>query len=156
ISTTDVSASRLENEGDPVGGVCCCRMSFTSCFTSRPTVPCSPIRGVTVSTMPTSLYSTVWVPTIPVELVVVVLTAPPIGICWEVSTGTDFETLMTAFLFSLVITDGLDSTLTLFSVANRLMADRNSFVAKVKKFSPVKTGLGTGPRKPGFAIGGGG
>ena len=79
--TTEVSASRFENEGDPVGGVCCCKMSLTSCLTSSATVPCSPMRGVTVSTMPTSLYSTVCVPTIPVVWLAVVVTVPPSVVC---------------------------------------------------------------------------
>ena len=69
--------------------------------------------------MPASLYSTVWV----MELAV----PPPeaTGTCWLVTMGTEVETLMMAFLFSLVMMDGLDSTLTLFSVARALSAARN-------------------------------
>src|SRR2546426_9201976 len=57
MSTTDVSASRLMIESESVGGVLV-PIWFTSCFTSRATVPCSPMRGVTVRTTPASRYST--------------------------------------------------------------------------------------------------
>src|SRR5688500_6788545 len=43
---------------------------------------------------------------------------------------------MTAFLFSAVMIDGLDSTLTLLSVASALMAARNSPAATVKELNP--------------------
>src|SRR5262245_52566700 len=91
------------------------------------------MRGVTVRMMPASLYSTVWVPTI--EFVPVDGVAP-IGTCWDVRIGTDRDTLMTAFLFSAVMIDGLESTLTLFWVDNALRAIRNSWAANVKKLNP--------------------
>src|SRR5262249_32307419 len=92
-------------------------------WTSRETVPCSPMRGVTVRMMPASLYSTAWVMELPV------LPPADTGTCWEVTMGTDCETLMTAFLFSLVMMDGLDSTLTLFSLASALRAATKSLAA---------------------------
>src|SRR5215831_16343803 len=91
------------------------------------------MRGVTVRMIPASLYSTVWVPTI--ELVPVDGVAP-IGTCCEVRIGTERDTLMTAFLFSAVMMDGLERTLTLFSLASRLMAATNSLAAKAKTFRP--------------------
>ena len=82
--TTDVSASRLMISGDPVGATGD-PMALTSCLTSRATVPCSPIRGVTVRTTPASRYSTDCVPTTAaVALVVVPVvpgTVPPMGTC---------------------------------------------------------------------------
>src|SRR5436309_931233 len=100
--TTEVSASRLVKRGELMGGGSGVPTSLTSCLTSRATVPCSPMRGVTVRMMPASLYSTVWV----MELAV----PPPeaTGTCWLVTMGTEVETLMMAFLFSLVMMDGLD------------------------------------------------
>jgi hypothetical protein len=61
----------------------------TSCLTSRATVPCSPIRGVTVRMTPASRYSTVCVMALPV--------IPPVttGTCWDVTIGTDVDTLIT-------------------------------------------------------------
>ncbi len=53
--------------------------------------------------------------------------------------GTEVETLMTALLFSVVMMDGFDSTLTLFSVASALSAARNLSAAKVKKLKPGGT-----------------
>src|SRR4030095_11354873 len=106
----------------------------TSCLTSRATVPCSPMRGVTGRMMPASLYSTVCVPTI--AWLVPPDGVAPIGTCWEVRIGTDRDTLITAFLFSAVMIYGLDSTLTLLSEASALMAARNSPAAKVKKLNP--------------------
>ena len=50
--------------------------------------------------------------------------------------GTEVETLMTAFLFSAVIMDGFDSTLTLFSLASALSAARNLSAAKAKALNP--------------------
>src|SRR5262245_5381953 len=81
------------------------------------------MRGVTVRMMPASLYSTAWVMELPV------LPPADTGTCWEVTMGTDCETLMTAFLFSLVMIDGLDSTLTLFSLASALRAATKSLAA---------------------------
>src|SRR5215468_3093170 len=121
--TTDVSASRLVKRGELMGGGSFWPTSFTSCFTSRETVPCSPMRGVTVRMMPASLYSTAWVMELPV------LPPADTGTCWEVTMGTDCETLMTAFLFSLVMMDGLESTLTLFSLASALRAATKSLAA---------------------------
>ena len=39
---------------------------LNSCLTSRDTVPCSPMRGVTLRMMPASLYSTACVMELPV------------------------------------------------------------------------------------------
>src|SRR6266851_9100598 len=139
-STTDVSALRLLKLGELIGGGAVGPMSLTSCLTSRATVPDSPMRGVTVRMMPASLYSTVWVMELPV--------APPAatGTCWEVTMGTEVETLMTAFLFSLVMMEGLDRTLTLFSTASALSAEMNSLAAKVSTLKP--TGTSPPPRLP--------
>src|SRR3990172_2798390 len=116
-----------------MGGGSAAPTSLTSCLTSSATVPCSPIRGVTVRMIPASRYSTCWVMEFPV--------VPPAatGTCWPVTMGTEVETLITAFLFSAVMMEGLDSTLTLFSLASAFSADMNSSVAKVKKLSPVST-----------------
>ena len=54
-STIEVSASRLRMRGELVGGWIWPTW-FTSCFTSRATVPISPIRGVTVRITPASMY----------------------------------------------------------------------------------------------------
>src|SRR5499427_3225507 len=121
--TTDVSASRLVKRGELMGGGSFAPTSFTSCLTSRETVPCSPMRGVTVRMIPASLYSTAWVMELPV------LPPADTGTCWDVTMGTDCETLMTAFLFSLVMMDGLESTLTLFSLASALRAATKSLAA---------------------------
>src|SRR5712691_6953068 len=64
-------------------------------------------------------------------------TAPPIGTCWLVTIGMDVETLITAFLFSDVMIDGLDSTLSRSSAANAFRAAKKRSVAKVKKLSPA-------------------
>ena len=53
--------------------------------------------------MPASLYSTACVMELPV------LPPADTGTCCDVTMGTDCETLMTAFLFSLVMMDGLES-----------------------------------------------
>src|SRR5215510_254653 len=139
-STTDVSASRFENVGDASAPVCRVKMSFTSCLTSSATVPSSPMRGVTVSTIPTSLYSTVWVPTIVVLFVLVVptgwLMTPPTVDCCDVRTGTDLETLITAFLFSVVMTYGQERMLTLSSEANARIAARNWLAENAKNVRP--------------------
>ncbi len=100
-------------------------------------MPRSPIRGVTVSTTPASRYSTDCVPTTAV-VVVPVATAPPIGTCWLVTIGIEVETLITAFLFSDVMMDGLESTLSRSSEANVLIAEKNWSVAKVKTLSPAR------------------
>src|SRR6266446_10244924 len=129
--TTDVSASRLLKLGELIGGGAVGPMSLTSCLTSRATVPDSPMRGVTVRMMPASLYSTVWVMELPV--------APPAatGTCWEVTMGTEVETLITAFLFSAVMMDGLERMLTLFSLARAFRAAMNSLAAKAKTLKPT-------------------
>ena len=139
-STTEVSASRFVKRGELIGGGSFSPTSLTSCLTSRATVPCSPMRGVTVRMMPASLYSTVWVMALPVM--------PPVatGTCWEVTMGTEVETLMTAFLFSVVMMDGFDSTLTLFSLASALSAARNLSAANVKKLKPSGTAPPSGIR----------
>ncbi len=53
--------------------------------------------------------------------------------------GTEVETLITAFLFSVVMMDGFDSTLTRFSLASALSAARNLSAANVKKLKPTGT-----------------
>src|ERR1700687_6115593 len=124
--------------GELMGGGWVGPTSLTSCLTSRATVPCSPIRGVTVRMMPMSLYSTVWVMELPV--------IPPVatGTCCDVTIGTEVDTLMMAFLFSAVMMVGLDRTVTLFSVARAFSAARNLSVANVKKLSPAATGPPSG------------
>src|SRR5207245_11600398 len=108
-STTEVSASRLMNEGEFVGGTLGPTL-FTSCFTSRATVPRSPMRGVTVRITPASRYSTVWLrPAVVVVVVAVVLAAATCPVVWLVTMGTEVETLMTAFLFSDVIRCGFET-----------------------------------------------
>ncbi len=132
-STTEVSASRLVKRGELMGGGSFSPTSLTSCLTSRATVPCSPMRGVTVRMMPASRYSTVWVMELPVK--------PPAatGTCWDVTIGTDVDTLMTALRFSAVMIEGLDSTFTRFSLARALRAARNLSAAKVKTLKPIGT-----------------
>src|SRR2546428_4282365 len=115
-------------------------MSLTSCLTSRATVPRSPIRGVTVRITPASRYSTDWVPTTAVVVVVDVDVAPPMGSCWLVTIGIDVETLMTAFLFSDVSTCGLETMLTRFSEASVLSSAKNRPVSKVKAVRPAESG----------------
>src|SRR5438445_11723099 len=51
--------------------------------------------------------------------------------------GTEVETLMMAFLFSLVMMDGLDSTLTLFSLASAFSAAMNSLATNVNMLKPT-------------------
>src|SRR6266403_1874272 len=138
-STTDVSASRLRNDGEFVGATAG-PTELTSCLTSSATVPRSPMRGVTVRMTPASRYSTVWL-TPPV--VMLVLVVPPVVpgvltvlVCWPVMIGTDCETLMMAFLFSDVITCGLLMTLTRLSEAKALRIAKNLSVAKVNPVSP--------------------
>jgi hypothetical protein len=131
--TTEVSASRLVKRGELIGGGSFSPTSLTSCLTSRATVPCSPMRGVTLRMMPASRYSTVWVIALPVM--------PPVatGTCWEVTIGTDVDTLITALRFSAVMIDGFDSTFTRFSLASALSAARNLSAAKVKTLKPIGT-----------------
>ncbi len=47
-------------------------------------------------------------------------------VCWPVTIGTDVDTLMTAFLFSEVITCGFETMLTRFSEASALSIAKNS------------------------------
>src|SRR5207244_6273366 len=108
-------------------------------LTSRATVPCSPMRGVTVRTTPASRYSTDCVPTTAV-VVPPVGTAPPIGSCWLVTIGTDSETLMTAFLFSDVRMCGLETMLPRFWAASVLSIAKNLPVWNVKAVRPAETG----------------
>src|ERR1700716_4345830 len=100
------------------------------------------MRGVTVRMMPASLYSTAWVMELPV------LPPADTGTCWEVTMGTEVETLMMAFLFSLVMMDGLDSTLTLFSVASAFHAAMNSPAINVNMLKPRGRAAAL-PRLPG-------
>src|SRR5438093_7459316 len=149
-STTDVSASRLMNEGELVGATLG-PIEFTSCFTSRATVPCSPMRGVTVRITPASRYSTVWLsPAVVVVVVVVDVAAATWPVVWLVTTGTEVETLMTAFLFSDVITCGFETMLILFSLASALSIAMNWSVANVNAVSPAPNGPRTaaGPETP--------
>src|SRR5882724_10468468 len=131
--TTEVSASRLVKRGELIGGGSFSPTSLTSCLTSRATVPCSPMRGVTVRMMPASRYSTVWVIALPVM--------PPVatGTCWEVTIGTEVDTLITAVRFSAVMIDGFDRTLTRFSLASALSAARNLSAANAKTLKPTGT-----------------
>src|SRR5881396_2708741 len=124
---------------ESVGGVLV-PIWLTSCLTSRATVPCSPMRGVTVRTTPASRYSTDWVPTTAVVVVVDVDVAPPIGSCWLVTIGIDSETLMTAFLFSDVRMCGLETMLTRFWDASVLRIAKNLPVSNVKAVRPAETG----------------
>ena len=66
---------------------------------------------------------------------------PPVatGTCCAVTMGTEVDTLMTAFLFSVVTIERLESTLTLFSVARAFSAARNRSAANVNRFSPGGT-----------------
>src|SRR5213594_4003810 len=149
-STTDVSASRLMNWGEFVGGVAG-PTALTSCLTSRATVPRSPMRGVTVRITPASRYSTVWFrPAVVVVVVVVVVAAATWPVVWLVTMGTEVETLMTAFLFSDVITCGFETMLTLFSLASALSIAMNWSVANVNAVSPAPKGPRTaaGPATP--------
>ena len=84
--------------------------------------------------------STVWVMALPVM--------PPVatGTCCDVTMGTDVETLITAFLFSEVMTEGFESTLTLFSLASAFIAARNLSAAKVKTLRPSGTAPPRGMR----------
>src|SRR5438034_11084054 len=113
------------------------------CLTSRATVPCSPMRGVTVRTTPASRYSTDWVPTTAVVVPPPVDVAPPIGSCWLVTIGIDSETLMTAFLFSDVRMCGLEMMLTRFWDASVLSIAKNLPVSNVKAVRPAETGPNT-------------
>ncbi len=75
---------------------------------------------------PASRYSTVWLsPAVVVVDVVVVVAAATWPVVWLVTTGTDVETLMTAFLFSEVMTCGFETMLTLFSLASALSIAMN-------------------------------
>src|SRR5262245_66473942 len=97
------------NDGELVGATGA-PIEFPSCFTSSATGPCSPIRGVTVRITPASRYSTVWFnPAVVVVVVVDVVAAATCPVVWLVTTGTDVDTLMTAFLFSEVSTCGFET-----------------------------------------------
>src|SRR6266545_2492473 len=157
-STTEVSASRLMKDGELVGGWFS-PTALTSCLTSSATVPFSPMRGVTVRMTPASRYSTVWF-TPPVVIVVLV---PPPGsvpgaltalVCWLVMIGTEVETLMTAFLFSDVITCGFETMFTLSSLARALSIAMNWSVANVNAVSPAPKGPRTaaGPATPAGSV----
>ncbi len=110
--TTDVSASRLMMSGEPLGGRGS-PTSLTVCFTSRATTRLSLMRGVTVRMMPASRYSTALgedVASGPAAAWATWLRCPSGTPTCCVTMGTEFETLMTAFLFSEVRIVGLDST----------------------------------------------
>ena len=64
------------------------------------------------------------------------MTAPPKGTCWLVTIGIESDTLMIAFLFSEVITWGLESTLMRFSEASAFMIIMNWSDANVNAVSP--------------------
>src|SRR5262245_6666568 len=99
------------------------------------------MRGVTVRITPASRYSTVWLrPAVVVVVVVVVVAAATWPVVWLVTMGTEVETLMTAFLFSEVITCGFETMLTLFSLASALSIAMNWSVAKVHAVSPWPSG----------------
>src|SRR5215470_13497346 len=85
------------------------------------------------SLSPTSLFSTACVMELPV------LPPADTGTCCEVTMGTEVDTLMTAFLFSLVMMDGLESTLTLFSVASAFKVAMNSLAARANMLKPGGT-----------------
>src|SRR2546427_13205310 len=86
------------NEGEFVGATAG-PIEFTSCFTSSATVPCSPMRGVTVRITPASRYSTVWLsPAVVVVVDVVVVEAATCPEVWLVTTGSDVDTMMTTLL----------------------------------------------------------
>src|SRR5438093_6380070 len=128
------------NEGEFVGATAG-PIEFTSCFTSRATVPCSPMRGVTVRITPASRYSTVWLsPAVVVVVVVVDVAAATWPVVWLVTTGTEVETLMTAFLFSDVITCGFETMFTRFSEASVLRSAKNRPVSNVKAVRPAESG----------------
>src|SRR5207245_856525 len=138
------------NEGEFVGATAG-PIEFTSCFTSSATVPCSPRRGVTVRITPASRYSTVWLsPAVVVVVVVVVVAAATCPVVWLVTTGTDVDTLMTAFLFSEVMTCGFETMLTLLSLASALSTAMKWSVAHVKAVSPwpKAPSRGAGPLTP--------
>src|SRR5215470_10729773 len=73
---------------------------------------------------------------------------PPVatGTCCDVTIGTEVETLMTAFLFSVVMTDGFDSTFTRLWVASALSAARKRSVAKANMLRPAGMGPPSGMR----------
>src|SRR5207249_11897727 len=99
------------NEGEFVGATAG-PIEFTSCFTSSATVPCSPMRGVTVRVTPASGYSTVWLsPAVVVVVVVVVLGAASCPGGWLVATGTDGDTVDTGFVVCEVIMRGFETSL---------------------------------------------
>src|SRR5881628_854189 len=128
------------NEGELVGATLG-PIEFTSCFTSSATVPSSPMRGVTVRITPASRYSTVWLsPAVVVVVVVVLVAAATWPVVWLVTTGTDVETLMTAFLFSDVSTCGFETMLILFSLASALSIAMNWSVENVNAVSPCPRG----------------
>ena len=66
----------------------------------------------------------------------VVVAAATCPVVWLVTMGTEVETLMTAFLFSDVITCGFETMLTLFSLASALSIMMNWSVANVQAVSP--------------------
>src|SRR4030095_842717 len=138
------------NDGEFVGATAG-PIEVTSCLTSSGTVPCSPMRGVTVKITPASRYSTVWFnPAVVVVVVVLVVAAATWPVVWLVTTGTDVDTLMTAFLFSEVSTCGFDTMLTLFSLASALSIATNWSVANVNAVSPWPKGprRAAGPATP--------
>src|SRR5438093_5015985 len=109
------------------------------------------MRGVTVRITPASRYSTVWFrPAVVVVVVVVVVAAATWPVVWLVTMGTEVETLMTAFLFSDVITCGFETMLTLFSLASALSIAMNWSVANVKAVRPWPKGpmSAAGPATP--------
>ncbi len=143
------------NDGEFVGGIGA-PIWFASCFTSSATVPCSPMRGVTVRITPASRYSTVWLsPAVVVVLVEGVVGVEGVAVAaatwpavWLVTIGTDVDTLMTAFLFSEVSTCGFETMLTLFSLASAFSIAMNWSVAKVNAVRPWPNGPRRAPGPP--------
>src|SRR5881409_1151408 len=133
------------NEGEFVGATAG-PIEFTSCFTSSATVPCSPMRGVTVRITPASRYSTVWLsPAVVVVVLVVVVVGVVVAaatcpVVWLVTIGTEVDTLMMAFLFSEVSTCGFETMLTLFSLASALSIAMNWSVENVNAERPWPIG----------------
>ena len=65
------------------------------------------------------------------------------GACWAVRIGTEFETLITAFLFSEVSTCGVETMLTRFSEASVFNIAKNLSVAKDHAVNPAGSGPNT-------------
>src|SRR5258705_12912841 len=123
-STTEVSASRFVNRGGVDGrGLVHAHVVHLLLHVEPDGAALPDAWGGGADDARASLYSTAWVMELPV------LPPADTGTCCEVTMGTDCETLMTAFLFSLVMMDGLESTLTLFSLARALRAAMNSLAA---------------------------